>query len=247
MRVPALACALCLAALPAIAAPNLLSPALRLPPSPGAPRVALTLDACDGQVDLRILDLLLADHVPATIFASGLWIARNPVAMAVLLAHPDLFEVEDHGDRHRPAVTVPLRIWGLRAAGSSQAVAAEITGGAQDLLRAGAPAPRWYRGAGAEYDAGAEAEIASLGYRLAGFSLNADQGASLPARAVRARIDAATDGAVLIAHLNQPRRPAGQGVAQGIADLLAQGVRFVRLRDVWPDPAPTGPSPTGPH
>lgn len=241
MRVAALASALCLAALPALAAPRLESPGLRLPPSPGAPRVALTLDACDGQVDRRILDELLADHVPATIFATGLWIARNPAAMATLLAHPDLFEVEDHGDRHRPAITVPTRIWGLRAAGSAQAVAAEITDGARDLARAGAPAPHWYRGAGAEYDAGAETEIAALGYRLAGFSLNADQGASLPARAVRVRIDAATDGAVLIAHLNQPRRSAGQGVAEGIADLVTQRVRFVRLEDIWPVPSATGP------
>jgi peptidoglycan/xylan/chitin deacetylase (PgdA/CDA1 family) len=61
MRVAALACAIGLAALPALAAPRLESPDLRLPPSPAAPRVALTLDACDGQVDRRILDVLLRD------------------------------------------------------------------------------------------------------------------------------------------------------------------------------------------
>lgn len=241
MRVAALACALVLVALPALGATRLDSPGLRLPPSPDAPRVALTLDACDGQVDQRILDVLLADRVPTTIFATGLWIARNPATMALLLAHPDLFEIEDHGDRHRPAITTPVRIWGLRAAGSAPAVAAEVTDGARDLVRAGAPTPRWYRGAGAEYDAGAEAAIAALGFRLAGFSLNADEGASLPARAVRARIDAATDDAVLIAHLNQPRRPSGLGVAEGIADLHARGIRFVRLEDIWPVPAEIGP------
>jgi peptidoglycan/xylan/chitin deacetylase (PgdA/CDA1 family) len=240
LRLAGFALALGLTA-PALAAPGKLDePVLRLPPSPAAPRVALTLDACDGQVDARILDLLIARNVPATIFASGKWIARNHEALAQLLARPDLFEVEDHGARHVPAVSIPTTVYGLRAAGSRKAVAWEVVVGAADLIAAGAPMPDWFRGATAEYDPAAEAEIAALGLRLAGFSVNGDGGATLSAAVARANFDAAPDGAVIIAHLNQPHRAAGAGVAEGIADLLDRGVRFVRLKDVWPAPGPAG-------
>jgi hypothetical protein len=36
---------------------------------------------------------------------------------------------------------------------------------------------------------------------------------------------------VVIAHINQPRRPAGGGVAKGILDLKAKGYQFVKLDD----------------
>lgn len=233
LAVPALAAALPRAVV--------FEPVLTLPPSPGAPRVALTLDACDGAVDHRILDLLIARDIPATIFASGRWIARNPDTLALLLAHPALFEVEDHGARHVPAIDVPMSLYGLHAAGSPAAVATEVTGGTAILIAAGAPPPKWFRGAGAEYDASAEAQIHQLGYRLAGFSLNGDGGASLSEAGTRARFDMARDGAVILAHLNQPHRPAGAGVAAGIDDLLARGYHFVRLDTAFPVPGPASP------
>jgi peptidoglycan/xylan/chitin deacetylase (PgdA/CDA1 family) len=230
-------------AAPAAAAPHLAldQPILTLPPShDGVPRVALTLDACDGLTDHRILDLLVARNVPATIFATGKWIARNPKALAEMLGHPDLFEIEDHGARHVPAIERPMTLFGLRAAGSAQAVQQEVSGGAAALTVTGTPPPQWFRGAGAEYDAGAEADIRRLGYRLAGFSVNADQGASLSEASVRRRFDKTPDGAVIIAHINQPHRPAGAGVAEGIADLLGRGYRFVRLEDALPSGGQAG-------
>lgn len=214
---------------------GLVEPQLRLAvpaPAPGvAPVVALTLDACDGGVDHRILDLLLARSVPATVFVSGKWLRRNPETFAALLARPGLFEIGDHGLRHLAAVDRPMRLYGVAAAGSATAVAAEVAGGAAALIAAGAPPPRWFRGATALYSPATLSQIGALGYRVAGFSLNADEGASLGAAGVRRRIGRAVNGDVLIAHLNQPHRPAGQGVALGIADLLERGYRFVRLSD----------------
>jgi hypothetical protein len=42
---------------------------------------------------------------------------------------------------------------------------------------------------------------------------------------------AAKDGDVVIAHINQPGRQSGGGVAKGILDLKAKGYRFVKLAD----------------
>jgi hypothetical protein len=56
-------------------------------------------------------------------------------------------------------------------------------------------------------------------------------GASLPAASVERRIRAAKNGDVIIAHINQPKRVSGAGVAAGLLALHAEGVRFVRLDD----------------
>jgi peptidoglycan/xylan/chitin deacetylase (PgdA/CDA1 family) len=214
---------------------GLIEPTLHLPASPtGQTRVALTFDACDGHVDRRILDALEAGNIPATIFVSGKWLARNPAAFAELLAHPDLFEVEDHGARHVPAVDYPTRVYGLRAAGSPEAVRQELAGGADALTAAGAPVPHWYRGAAAEYDSGAMTIVTAMGYRIAGFSVNGDSGSMASVRQAARVIGAARDGDVIIAHINQPTHVAGAGVVAGIAALQARGVVFVRLEDAFP-------------
>ena len=221
--------------------PKLVEPVLHLPASrPGITRVALTFDACDGLVDRRILDVLQKDNIQATIFVTGKWLARNPAAFAEMLARPDLFEIENHGARHLPAVEVSRQIYRLWAAGSPAAVMREVSDGTLAIASAGGVAPHWFRGATGQYDAGAMADIRGLGLEIAGFSLNADQGASLPAGTVFRRIAGARDGDVIIAHINQPKRAAGAGVVQGIAALRARGVEFVRLQDVLIPAAGTG-------
>jgi peptidoglycan/xylan/chitin deacetylase (PgdA/CDA1 family) len=195
-------------------------------------RVALTLDACEGRTDSRILDALVDNRIPATIFITGKWLKRNAEALATMRAHPDLFELENHGARHIPAVDSPVTVYGIKAAGSSDAVAAEVEVGATALQDAGEPPPHWFRGATAKYSASAIALIGNLGFRIAGYSINADGGSLLGATTTERRVAAAKDGDVIIAHINQPTHPAGKGLVKGVLELKARGVDFVRLGDV---------------
>ncbi len=211
-------------------------PRLTLPA--GDEAVALTFDACSGAVDDRILDELIADHVPATLFVTHRWLKRNAATAARLSAHADLFEIENHGEDHVPAITDRPTVFGLPTAGSLAAVSKEVLGGAAAVAAAFGRAPTWYRDASARYSRDAMQLIGELGYRIAGYSLNADVGASLPAAAVTKRVRAAKPGDVLIAQLNHPERPAGAGVAEGIRALVAKGVRFERLDAAFP--VPTG-------
>ncbi|GEO84299.1 MULTISPECIES: polysaccharide deacetylase family protein [Alphaproteobacteria] len=197
-----------------------------------APRVALTLDACSGQTDRRILDVLMAEEIPATIFVTGRWIRRNAEALALMAGRPDLFEIENHGLNHVPAIDRPGSVYGIETAGSTQAVVREVEEGAKWITGAGLAPPRWFRGATALYTASSMATIEALGYRIAGYSLNADDGASVAARTALRRIAAAHDGDVIIAHVNQPSRPAGAGVAEGLAVLKKRGAVFVKLGDL---------------
>lgn len=211
---------------------GLVEPHLALSPQPDAPvRIALTFDACSGKTDTRILDTLVENRIPATIFATARWLKRNPQTVAILKANPDLFEVENHGAMHVPAVDKPGTVYGIAAAGSPEAVTAEVKGGADALAAAGFPTLRWFRGATARYTPSAMEEIGSIGYRVAGFSLNGDDGATVSAATAEKRLAGARDGAVVIAHINQPDRAAGAGIAKGILALKARGVTFVRLVD----------------
>jgi len=224
--------AMSLAVISAAHATPLVEPTLRIKPSAnGAGHVALTLDACGGQTDTRILSALVENRIPATIFVTGIWLKRNAAAVAIMQAHPDLFELENHGGRHIPAVDTPQKIYGISSAGSPEAVLAEVESGAAALARTGQPAPKWFRGATAEYSPSAIAMIRKLGFKIAGFSINGDGGSLLGAKETARRIAAAKDGDVIISHINQPTHAAGEGVVQGLLALKAKGMTFVRLDD----------------
>lgn len=214
--------------------PKLIEPHLHIARSniAGHPRVALTFDACMGKADERILSVLVGQRIPATVFVTARWLKRNPAALAVFLRNPDLFELENHGERHIPAVDRPALIYGIAAAGSPQAVKQEVEGGANAMLAAGIPQPHWFRGATARYDLLAIGEIRAMGYRIAGYSLNGDGGSLLGAAVTERRIASAKDGDVVISHINQPTHAAGEGVAKALVALKTKGVEFVRLADV---------------
>jgi peptidoglycan/xylan/chitin deacetylase (PgdA/CDA1 family) len=207
-----------------------LEPRLRLAsPAPGARVVALTFDACSGAVDQRILDALVANGIKATLFVTQRWLVRNPRAMAQIMAHPDLFEIENHGEHHVPLVTDAASVYGIKTAGTIEAVRREVDAGAAAVQAATGAKPHWFRGATARYSRDAITLVTDEGYAIAGYSLNADMGASLPADAVARRLTAARTGDVVIAHINQPNRPSGAGVVAGLLALQAAGVVFVRL------------------
>lgn len=217
------------ASAPQAAGPRLIEARMRMAEDRGPPTVALTFDACGGKTDRRILDLLVRERIPATIFVTSIWLRRNPEALALLLQHPGLFEIENHGRHHVPAVDREASIFGLKAAGSPQAVAAEIEGGRDDVIKATGRTPGWFRGAAAVYTAESMDLARHLGQRIAGFSIAADGGALLSRSLTTRRIAAARDGDILLMHINHPERAAGEGVAAGLLDLKRRGYRFVRL------------------
>ena len=216
---------------PAQSAISIVEPQLRLVPGTGGPRVAVTLDACMGKIDHRILDVLVRERIAATMFVTERWLKQNDATVALLKQHPDLFQLENHGGQHVPAITSQPTMYGIKTAGSLDAVRQEIQAGVDRIIATGAARPAWYRDATARYSTDAVKLAEEMGYKVAGYSLNGDMGASLPAAAVEKRISAARDGDVIISHINQPTRPAGEGVAKGLLALKAKGFTFVRLQD----------------
>ena len=200
--------------------------------------IALTFDCCPGAFDARIATVLVAERIPATIFVTWLWMRRNPEGLALLLAHPDLFAIENHGALHIPPVLGDRTIFGIRVAGDLPSIRREVEDGALTIRTATGSAPHWYRAATGFYTQSVIPEIQAMGFAIGGYSLSADQGASLPAARVASRMANALSGDVIVAHINQPLRPSGLGVVEGLRALQRQGTTFVRLDQV----ATTAPS-----
>jgi len=195
-----------------------------------APTVALTLDACGGDFDREVVQFLIERRIPATIFATRRWLDRNPDGLRLLLDHRDLFEIEDHGANHVPAlIGIGRKVYGIAAEPDLAHLRSEIEGGADAVANATGIRPHWYRAATAMYDEESLQTIAALGYRVAGFSLNADAGATLPRHEVAARVGAAIDGDIILAHVNKPSSQAGEGLIDGLTTLCNRGYRFVQL------------------
>ncbi len=209
------------------------------PSSVTQPRVALTLDACSGQFDRELIIFLIDHRIPTTIFATSKWIRKNPRGLALLKMHLDLFDLEDHGENHIPAVLgVGRRVYGIPGEPDMLHLRREVLEGAETIEEATGVPPHWYRGATGEYDQKAADEIRRLGYKIGGFSVNADAGATLSMTAIEARMRHVKSGDVIIAHMNRPKGQTAEGLAPSILELLKRGFTFVRLDQVDLEPVP---------
>lgn len=161
----------------------------------------------------------------------------------MIKAHLDLFDVEDHGENHIPAVIGAVRrVYGIAGEPDLVHLRREVTEGALAVQEVFGVAPRWYRGAAAVYDAQAAEEIGRLGLGIAGFSVNVDAGATLGKGAIIERLKQVRDGDVLIAHMNKPASASAEGLAVGLVALLHRGFVFVRLDAVTLQVVPPRPS-----
>lgn len=206
----------------------------RIAQAPGASkRLALTLDACSGKFDDDLIEFLIRNRIPATLFATKKWLLANPVGASVIKAHLDLLDVEDHGENHIPAVIgAGKKVYGIPGEPDVLHLRREVSEGARAITQMIGVPPHWYRGATAEYDAQAVTEIEKMGYGIAGFSVNADAGATLGRAAIAERLRHVRDGDVIIAHMNKPASDSAEGLSAGIMALLKSGFVFVRLDQV---------------
>lgn len=204
-----------------------------MPQADAARRLALTLDACSGKFDDDLIEFLIRNRIPATLFATKKWLEHNPVGVSIIKAHLDLFDVEDHGENHIPAVIgTGRKVYGIPGEPDVIHLRREVTEGAKAIEEVIGVAPHWYRGATAEYDPQAIEEIGKLGYKIAGFSVNADAGATLKRLAIEERLKHVKNGDVIIAHMNRPSSDSAEGLSVALLDLIRAGYTFVRLDQV---------------
>ena len=196
--------------------------------------VALTFDACGSSngmgVDRELLAYLEREQVPATLFINTRWIGPNRAIFDRLAANP-LFEIANHGFRHRPASVNGRSAYGIAGTGDVGELVDEIELNARNIDGLTGKRPRFYRSGTAYYDEVAVKIAGDLEQQVAGFSVLGDAGATWSEEQVKKALLGVKPGDVVILHMNHPQAGTGKGVMAAVPELRKRGFRFVRLSD----------------
>lgn len=199
-------------------------------------KISLTFDACGGsakssQYDAGLIEFLIDNHIPATLFINARWIDANPDIFLKLASNP-LFEIANHGTAHKPLSTEGKSIYGIKGTASEAEVIAEIEGNNEKIFALTGKRPVFFRSGTAYYDEKAVALARKHGMEIGGFSVLGDAGATFSAPKVAQQLINARSGDIIIFHMNHPEGGTREGIIEGINALLKEGFTFVRLSDV---------------
>lgn len=192
--------------------------------------VALTFDACEARgqpafLDQTILDVLAAEKVPYTIFATGLFARRNAEALKALAASP-LVRVENHSMAH------PRHMERFDAA----AIRREVEDADDAIQAVTGRKPHFFRFPGGDHDTRSLTEVEATGHTVVHWSFPSGD----PARDVTPRhltewvLSRTRPGAILIFHVNRRAPATGPALPAILAGLRARGYRFVSLEEALP-------------
>ncbi|PXX66766.1 peptidoglycan/xylan/chitin deacetylase (PgdA/CDA1 family) [Nocardia tenerifensis] len=195
-------------------------------------QMALTFDACGGpgnnDIDESLVNFLIAQQIPATLFLNKRWIDANQARAAQLAVNP-LFELANHGVAHKPLSVTGRAAYGIAGTGSAQEAADEVWANHERLTGLVGKPPRFFRAGTAHYDDVAVAIVNELGETPVGFSINADYGATASAAKVQAAMNAAAPGAISLAHMHRPQSGTGAGMIAVLPMIRDMGFTFVHL------------------
>lgn len=197
--------------------------------------VAITLDACGGKkgsgYDRELIDFLRKNRIPATLFMTALWIDANR-DLTVELSRDPLFEIENHGYRHKPASVNGAVIYGRRGTKTPGDLFDEIELNAVKIESLTGRRPIFYRSGTAYFDDIAVKISYDLNHIPMNFSVVSGDAAGFSAERIERRIlSQVKGGSVIIAHMNQPGKRLCPAMKRSLLKLKDQGYRFVRLSE----------------
>src|SRR5690606_33417056 len=194
--------------------------------------IALTLDACGGPngigFDNDLIEFLVTEEVPATLFLNKRWIDANR-ELVVRLAEEPLFDLANHGTEHRPLSVEARSAYGLTGTADPAGVIDEVLLNQQTIIDLTGQAPAYFRSGTAHYDEVAVQIVRDLGLEVVGFDVLGDAGATYTTAQVAAALDTAQPGSIAVLHMNHPAGETAEGVMAAVPALRARGFSFVRL------------------
>lgn len=201
--------------------------------------IFLTFDACGGGkkgngFDSELIACLDREHIPATLFLSGRWIDANP-EIARRLAEDPLFEIENHGLRHKPCSVNGRSAYGIHGTSGIRDVIDEVARNADKIESLTRHRPKLYRSGTAMYDDVAAAIVKDLGVAPVGFAINGDGGATFPPKTIKARLLKASPGDIVLCHMNHPEGQTAEGIMAALPIMLKRGFKFARLEEYVPN------------
>ena len=194
--------------------------------------IALTFDACGKPrgkgYDSRLMDYLIREKIPATLFMSGSWIDADREIFQQLANQPFL-EIENHGHAHKPCSVNGKHAYGIRGTSSLEEVVDEIEWNGRKIETSTGRKPKYYRSGTAYYDDVCVEIARTLGYDVVNFSVRGDAGATCSKEEVKKNLLDAPSGSIVILHMNHPETGTAEGVMEAIPDLKRKGFGFVHL------------------
>ena len=194
--------------------------------------IALTFDACGGEYgsgyDKELIDYLIKENIKATLFVNYRWIESNKDTFLELARNP-LFEIENHGYSHRPLSVTENSIYNIEGTNSIQEVINEIKLNEKAIYELTGIKTKYFRSGTAYYDEVAINIAEDLGYKIAGYSINGDGGATFSKGEVEDSLKQSKSGDIVICHFNQPQKETFEGLKDILQTLKNEGYKFVRL------------------
>ena len=188
--------------------------------------IALTFDACPttlaDEYDKDVIETLLREKVPATLFLSGRWVEKNPAAAKFLADQPQ-FEIAAHSYYH-PHLLEKTDDRILREMKRTQAIIKRTTG----------RTPRYFRPPFGEVDErvaklALTAGLTTIQYDIA--SGDPDPGLS-PRRIVRTVLKDAKGGSIIVFHMNRNGVHTAEFLPEIIDGLRKMGFTLVTVGEL---------------
>ncbi|HAM53061.1 MAG TPA: hypothetical protein DCP92_21045 [Nitrospiraceae bacterium] len=189
-------------------------------------KIALTFDACptsrSDEYDEKVINVLLAEKVPATLFMSGRWVEKNPEKTKFLASQPQ-FEIAAHSYYH-PHMVEKDNERVLRELKRTQALIKRVTG----------QTPHFFRPPFGEVDdrvakLAAETGLVTVQYDLA--SGDADPNLS-PQRIERGVLRDARGGSIIVFHMNRNGMHKAEVLPVIISGLRKKGFTLVTVGEL---------------
>jgi peptidoglycan/xylan/chitin deacetylase (PgdA/CDA1 family) len=196
--------------------------------------IAFTFDACGGPrgngYDVKLIQYLKNEKIPATLFISGKWIDANPDIFGDL-AKEDFLDIENHGLNHKPCSANGRSAYGIAGTKGVGEIFDEIEQNATKLQNLTGHKPKYYRPGTAQSDEICVEIANTLGYEVVNFSVRGDAGATYTKSQVKEALLNAQSCSIILMHMNHPEGETAEGLIEAIPELKKRGFGFVKLSE----------------
>jgi peptidoglycan/xylan/chitin deacetylase (PgdA/CDA1 family) len=189
-------------------------------------KIALTFDACPtnqpDEYDEKVIDILIREKVPATLFMSGRWVEKNP-AQAKFLASLPQFEIAAHSYFH-PHLTEKPDDRIMRELRRTQTIIKRVTG----------KTPRYFRPPYGEVDERVAKLVCGTGLTTIQYDVaSGDPDLDLsPRRIVRGVLRDAKGGSIIVFHMNRKGVHTAEVLPEIISGLRKKGFTLVTVGEL---------------
>lgn len=196
--------------------------------------IALTFDACGSRngngYDSALINFLKKEKIPATLFISGQWIDAN-YNNFVNLAKDTLFEIENHGLRHKPCSIKGEEAYGIEGTKDIGDVFDEIEANARKIQMITGLRPCFYRSATAFSDEACTRIARRLGFSIVNYNvLSCDAIPNASVQTIQLNVlNNLQKGSIVLMHMNHPEWNTCKALKIIVPALRKQGYTFGKL------------------